>query len=524
MAIPPKVEKQSTSTLARILMVTCTGLTILLAIMSSVPGIKDVTLAPLLVSDRSLLVIGVSSVFLAITLVLATWLSLVAIKDPPAKPSPIENVQKQNTSGTSTLGLNANDILQASFEFASDNASQAMEHRMTIVNFYLLIAGGVGSAVGAMLAANDRQNLEIALVGLLWIVSLIGWLTLFKLIRLRTAWVESAAEMNYIKEFYIRNSSDFPAEVLRRAFYFRFDTIPKAFTPWNVFHLSALLLALLDAFAYLGGIMIFILHTQIGEWSIWTVVIAMMLAVIMLMGHAWAFEISLKPSRKYIQKMKSQSVQSTSQVAQTDSHAGSSLPTQKREPSVQPASYTPNYTASANAVVDSQTIYQGSVISLHVDDVRLPDGRTAKREIVGHGEAVVIVAYLADSDEILFIEQYRDAIKQALLELPAGLLQEDENHEQTARREFLEETGYTADTWRLIGSYYTSPGFTNELHHLFLATNLHQVSGVQDNDEIHALHRIKRADAMELIQEHKLHDGKSILGLLWSYNYLPSNV
>ena len=156
---------------------------------------------------------------------------------------------------------------------------------------------------------------------------------------------------------------------------------------------------------------------------------------------------------------------------------------------------------------------KGRVVTLRIDDIRENDGTEGKREIVEHKPAVVILAYDTIRDDLLFIEQFRDAVGQTLLEVPAGLVESQEVAEQTARRELLEETGYEAESWKLLGEYYTSPGFTDEKHILFLAENLHQVSDVQDTNEISRLRHVSRSEAMSLVESGGIVDGKSILAL-----------
>ncbi len=163
--------------------------------------------------------------------------------------------------------------------------------------------------------------------------------------------------------------------------------------------------------------------------------------------------------------------------------------------------------------ISSMYIYTGRVVTLRIDEIRENDGTLGKREIIEHKPAVVILAYDAVRDDLLFIEQFRDATGQSLLEVPAGLVDGQEAAEQTARRELLEETGYEAESWRQLGEYYTSPGFTDEKHYLFLAENLRQVSGVQDTNEISRLRHISRAEAMSLVESGGIVDGKSILAL-----------
>jgi ADP-ribose pyrophosphatase len=178
-------------------------------------------------------------------------------------------------------------------------------------------------------------------------------------------------------------------------------------------------------------------------------------------------------------------------------------------------------TVKPNSVISTQQVYQGKLIAVRVEQVRQDDGRTTTREIVEHKPAAVIIPYLERSDEVIFIEQYRDAVREAILELPAGMIGTDASLEETARRELLEETGFEAGALQHLGGYFTSPGFTNERHELYLATKLTQISGIQDTNEISTIKRLRREEAVHMIQAGTITDGKTVLGLLWAEHYLP---
>src|SRR5699024_6118473 len=121
--------------------------------------------------------------------------------------------------------------------------------------------------------------------------------------------------------------------------------------------------------------------------------------------------------------------------------------------------------------IKSTNIFDGKIISLQVDDVELPDGKHAKREIVKHPGAVAVLA-LTEKKEILFVEQYRKPLEKLLLEIPAGRIEEGEEPKVTAVRELEEETGYTTNQLTYISSFYTSPGFANEIIHIYMADTL----------------------------------------------------
>lgn len=173
-----------------------------------------------------------------------------------------------------------------------------------------------------------------------------------------------------------------------------------------------------------------------------------------------------------------------------------------------------------NKVVSTQEVYSGRIVKLRVDEIVKKDGSKGRREIVEHDRGAVIVPYLEKDDKLVFIEQYRDAVQQSLIEFPAGMISLHEKPEETAERELREETGYVAKSWMRIGNYFTSPGFTNEKHYLFLATRLNRISDVQDTLEIGNCIAIPRGKVLDMIQKGEIVDGKTILAFFWCERYL----
>jgi 8-oxo-dGTP pyrophosphatase MutT (NUDIX family) len=164
--------------------------------------------------------------------------------------------------------------------------------------------------------------------------------------------------------------------------------------------------------------------------------------------------------------------------------------------------------------ISSETEYDGSFFSVRREVFRHEDGEEAEREVVVHTGAVGIVAL--DGDDLWFVRQPREAIGTPdLLEIPAGKLDEEgEEPLETAKRELAEEIGKQAADWEPLGSFYTSPGFTNEQVHLFLASGL---SDVDERPEVHENERIDvevrpLSDLDAILQETK--DSKTLIGLL----------
>jgi len=174
-------------------------------------------------------------------------------------------------------------------------------------------------------------------------------------------------------------------------------------------------------------------------------------------------------------------------------------------------------------VIASEVIYRGHHLEFRIDSIERADGSLATREIVGHPGAVAIVA-LDEADRVLLVRQFRVAAGQALLEIPAGTLDVDaatgtiEDPDTAAARELEEETGYRADEWRRLASFWTAPGFATELMHLYFASGLrpaHEGRLGPDDDERLQLERIPWRDAVASAERGEFADAKSMVGLLW---------
>jgi ADP-ribose pyrophosphatase len=164
-------------------------------------------------------------------------------------------------------------------------------------------------------------------------------------------------------------------------------------------------------------------------------------------------------------------------------------------------------------VVDSRPIYEGRIVRFRVDTVALPDGSTAIREIVGTPGAVVIVP-LTHDHQVRMVRQYRSAIREFLLELPAGTLEPNETPEQAAPRELAEETGDRAAHWQRLTGFYTVPGICDEYIHLFLARGLTPGQTNREADEFIEVVTLPLDEALARVERGEIRDAKTIIGLL----------
>ena len=130
----------------------------------------------------------------------------------------------------------------------------------------------------------------------------------------------------------------------------------------------------------------------------------------------------------------------------------------------------------------SKTIFEGKIVKVRVDTVELPNGKESTRECIEHPGAVAVIAQ-DNQNRICLVRQYRYPVSQQLLEIPAGKLSPGEDPLECARRELLEETGIVAKSWEKLYCYYSTPGFTDEIMHLYLATDLTRGASQPDEDE-----------------------------------------
>lgn len=170
-----------------------------------------------------------------------------------------------------------------------------------------------------------------------------------------------------------------------------------------------------------------------------------------------------------------------------------------------------------NKRLNSTELYQGQIINLRVDEVRLPDGRLARREIVEHPGAAATVP-LDDKGRLYLVRQYRDAVGESMLEIPAGKLHPGEDPEKCARRELREELGLVPGRLTHLATFFSSPGFCDEIMHVYLAEELAAEEEQSDREEFLEPEIRSLDDVASLLAE--LRDGKSLAGILLALRHL----
>ncbi len=224
------------------------------------------------------LVLGAALSFLAL---MATAVEIILSRRRGSSPEP-RTASTVRTCTAERTGLPGHEILALEFEYARVTASEAMNDRHTIVNFYLLLTGVVLSAVVGLLGAARpmglvEEHLPYAGTVLLWALCIVGWLYLLQIVRLRQAWLDSAMTMNQIKDFYAANVAQFDAQEFGKAFRWRTDTLPRPQALWTIHFFSAALIALLNSLVYVGGGLLLAVGLELAEgWPLLIVSLAIL--------------------------------------------------------------------------------------------------------------------------------------------------------------------------------------------------------------------------------------------------------
>jgi ADP-ribose pyrophosphatase len=172
--------------------------------------------------------------------------------------------------------------------------------------------------------------------------------------------------------------------------------------------------------------------------------------------------------------------------------------------------------------VESKVVFQGKILNLRVDTVRLPSGRIATREIAEHSNSICVVP-IDDNGNVVMVRQYRKPVEAALLEVPAGGVEEGEVSEETVQRELQEEVGYRAGKLQHLSSFWLAPGWCTEYMHAYLATDLTPAALDSDDDENILVEQVPLEQTLELIASGEIQDVKSIAALLLAVRLLGDN-
>ena len=169
-----------------------------------------------------------------------------------------------------------------------------------------------------------------------------------------------------------------------------------------------------------------------------------------------------------------------------------------------------------------KTIHKGSVYDLVSENITLENGVTRDFEFIHHPGATAIVPML-NENQIILINQYRHALRKFIWEIPAGTLTPRETAINCARRELIEETGYSAQEWEQLAEITTVPGYSDECIYIYLASDLEPARQSLDSDEILNVHTLKFEEALNMIRSGEIQDSKTITGLFLAYSWLQGS-
>ena len=173
--------------------------------------------------------------------------------------------------------------------------------------------------------------------------------------------------------------------------------------------------------------------------------------------------------------------------------------------------------------VSTRRVYTGRVLNLDIDTVRFPNGSVGELEMIRHPGASAVVPFLSDpvgdDPQVMLIRQYRYAAERYLYEVPAGRLEKNEPPDECARRELREETGCEAERVEHLVTIYTTPGFTDERIHLFMAVGLNRGETAHEADEFIEVETMALSRALSLVERGEIQDAKTALALLYAAGF-----
>lgn len=169
--------------------------------------------------------------------------------------------------------------------------------------------------------------------------------------------------------------------------------------------------------------------------------------------------------------------------------------------------------------IKSENIFEGKIIKVKRDTVELINNKTSTRELILHPGGVAVVA-MDDNDNVYMVRQFRKPFEKELLEIPAGKLEYNEDHRKAGLRELKEETGLKCREFIYMGYYMSSPGFLNEIIHLYIAKGLTKEEQNLDEDEFLNVEIYHKDEILKMIKNNEITDGKSVTALLKAFNNL----
>lgn len=175
-------------------------------------------------------------------------------------------------------------------------------------------------------------------------------------------------------------------------------------------------------------------------------------------------------------------------------------------------------------VIKSKLIHKGRIVTLLDEELEYPDGQVFLREVVRHRGAVGVVPLTTDGGQVVLVEQYRHPVAREVLEIPAGIPAEGEDPLDCARRELKEETGLSSEKIVKLTEFYTTPGYSDEVFHLYLGVDVKEGEMEPEDDEVLKVIKLPLEQALEMVKTGEIRDAKTIVGLLLADRFIKKEL
>ncbi len=413
-------------------------------------------------------------------------------------PSPASSTSLTPAKLGKEISGDLREIALYEYEYVRETMAQAMNDRHTLVNYFLLATGVVMATIGAIFSKEglvDSPYKPQLTIAILLVFSLVAWIYFLKIVRLRQAWCESCAAMNRIKQFFLVNEAHMLQDG-QSPFLWKSHTIPPAAKKGNLFHLEALLINFISALA-LGAVSVLLLPQDNVLALIWAPVLFFVFAFFLQLS-AYTVFLEEKPSKKKPQ-------------------------TSGRELQAWDCKQQPRKVVLHEERLVLDDFFKVKKASLQFEKFDGNLGEKVDQLAFIRGHATAILLYDEAKHEFIFIEQFRypyfehERERGWMIEIVAGMVDQNETPLAAAKRETIEEIGYECEEVKPLAEFYVSPGSSSERISVFwgkLGKQVAEGGGKKSENENIRLVRMPVAEAYQRLEEGKFQDAKTIIALL----------
>ena len=402
-----------------------------------------------------------------------------------------------------TASLNLSAILLREFDYAKETAAQAMDDRLTLLNYFLLSAGVVVAGIGVMVSKEggyDFPYRDESIIALSLIFNMVGWVYFLNQVRLRQAWCESARAMNHIKQVFLENC-EYAQEKGKAAFRWSVENMPPPPKKMTVFYFSALLISILSAFAIALTSTMLLGVVQISRFYLIPLGLGLFHLLFQMSMYTALLEDSPEPVRK--REKSDFTLQNNFSIVRGN---------------------TPNIVK----LREEQEVFK-DFFKITVGWFRFQkfDGKISaevRRLCLDRGDSVAVVLFNPEKNTLILIEQFRYPVYRAqnrqngwLYELVAGVVEAEQTPEEVVRREAIEEAGYKVESIELLACVYPSPGGTSERIYIYYAEVIERENeggGLASEHEDIRVMELPVAKVYEMVDQGLIKDAKTLIGLL----------